>query len=97
MRYPFDSSYAHFYAKLADALARVTTPFVVMADNDDFFIPHGLERAVEFLLAHPDHVACGGQCAVFWIAGAHASTGTDTTYGEARRVESQQPVFFGCR
>ena len=58
-----------FYAKLADALSRVTTPFVVMADNDDLFIPEGLTRAVEFLSAHPDYVACGGQCAVFWIAG----------------------------
>lgn len=81
VRYPFDSSYAHFYAKLADALTRVTTPFVVMADNDDFFLPQALTRAVEFLMAHPDHVACGGQCAVFWIAGAPA--GGDTTYGEA--------------
>ena len=81
VRYPFDSSYARFYTKLADALARVTTPFVVMADNDDFFIPQALTRAVEFLLAHPDHVACGGQCAVFWIAGV--PTGADTTYGSA--------------
>ena len=39
--------------KLADALSRVTTPFVVMADNDDLFIPDGLTRAVEFLPAHP--------------------------------------------
>ena len=65
-----------FYAKLADALSRVTTPFVVMADNDDFFIPQGLTRAVEFLLAHPDHVACGGQCAMFWLgrtSGAQAT------------------------
>ena len=54
VRYPFDSSYADYYAKLADALSRVTTPFVVMADNDDLFIPDGLTRAVEFLRAHPD-------------------------------------------
>ncbi len=39
VRYPYDSTYADYYAKLADALSRVTTPFVVMADNDDFFIP----------------------------------------------------------
>ena len=68
VRYPYDCNYAAYYAKLADALSRVSTPFVVMADNDDFFIPQGLARAVEFLLAHPDHVACGGQCAMFWLA-----------------------------
>ena len=80
VRYPFDRDYAAFYTKLADALSRVTTPFVVMADNDDLFIPQGLTRAVEFLLANPDHVACGGQCAVFWIG---APTAGDTTYGDA--------------
>ena len=41
VRYPFDRTYADYYAKLADALSRVTTPFVVMADNDDLFIPRG--------------------------------------------------------
>jgi len=81
VRYPFDGSYTDFYAKLADALSRVTTPFVVMADNDDLFIPHGLESAVEFMLAHPDHVACGGQCALFWVAGSGTSMAADRTYG----------------
>src|SRR5690349_18578419 len=69
IRYPFDDSYARYYTKLADALSRVTTPFAVMADNDDFFIPEGLRSAVAFLEAHPDFVACGGQCAAFWMAG----------------------------
>jgi glycosyltransferase domain-containing protein len=82
IRYPFDSTYADYYAKLADALSRVTTPFVVMADNDDLFIPEGLARAVEFLLTHDDHVACGGQCAVFWVSGAGLSAPADTLYGD---------------
>ncbi len=82
VRYPYDSTYADYYAKLADALARVTTPFVVMADNDDLFIPDGLSRAVEFLRAHPGYVACGGQCAVFWLAGPGAAQG-DTIYGDS--------------
>ena len=69
IRYPFDDGYPRYYAKLADALSRVTTPFVVMADNDDFFLPEGLRSAVSFLQAHPDFVACGGQCAVFWMTG----------------------------
>ena len=84
VRYPYDSTYADYYTKLADALSRVTTPFVVMADNDDLFIPDGLSRAVEFLLAHPEYVACGGQCAVFWLAGPGAVQG-DAMYGD--RVE----------
>jgi len=53
-----------------------------MADNDDFFIRDGVTRALEFLATHPDHVACGGQCALFWVAGPAASQ-ADTTYGDA--------------
>jgi glycosyltransferase domain-containing protein len=82
VRYPYDTDYAAYYAKLADALSRVSTPFVVMADNDDFFIPQGLASAVEFLLAHPDHVACGGQCAMFWLGDAGESARTDAIYGD---------------
>ena len=82
VRYPLDRTYADYYTKLADALARVKTPFVVMADNDDLFIPEGLGRAVEFLAAHPEYVACGGQCAVFWLPSARPSDPADTVYGD---------------
>ena len=82
VRYPFDRSYADYYTKLADALGRVTTPFVVMADNDDLFIPEGLGRAVDFLAAHPGYVACGGQCAVFWLSSARTSVPVDAVYGD---------------
>ena len=85
VRYPFDRSYAEYYAKIADALSRVTTPYVVMADNDDLFIPEGLTRAVEFLVANPEYVACGGQCAVFWLANAGTAAEADSIYGD--RVE----------
>jgi glycosyltransferase domain-containing protein len=81
VRYPFDGAYQDFYAKLADALSRVTTPFVVLADNDDLFVPEGLRSAVDFLLAHPEYVACGGRCAVFWLGGADGGEGA--LYGEA--------------
>jgi len=67
VRYPYDNDYARYYAKLADALTRVTTPFVVLSDNDDFFMPQGLIAAVECLHDGPEFVACGGQCAVFWL------------------------------
>ena len=80
IRYPFDASYADYFAKIADALSRVTTPYVVMADNDDLFIPEGLTRAVEFLTANPAYVACGGQCAVFWLKNADADR--DPLYGD---------------
>lgn len=82
VRYPVDRTYADYYAKLADALSRVTTPFVVLADNDDLFIPDGLASAVQFLLEHPGHVACGGQCAVFWVTTAGPAVHADSGYGD---------------
>lgn len=73
VRYPVDVDYQTYYTKLADAAARVSTPFVVMVDNDDFVIPGGLRRAVQFLRDHPAYVACGGQCAAFWLRGVEAA------------------------
>ena len=85
VRYPYDRSYADYYAKLADALARVTTPFAVMADNDDLLIPGGLERAIDVLSSHAGYVACGGQCAVFWLSSEDASSPSGALFGD--RVE----------
>lgn len=82
VRYPFDADYGAYYAKIADALARVTTPFVVLADNDDLFVPGALRQAVEFLQAHPDHVACGGQTAVFWLGGRGGGPAASRPYGD---------------
>ncbi len=81
-RYPWDATYAHYYAKLADALARVTTPFVVLADNDDFFMINALNSAAQFLSDNPDYVACGGQCAVFWVAAPRPDGHDAAVYGE---------------
>jgi glycosyltransferase domain-containing protein len=82
LRYPVDETYADYYAKVADALSKVITPFVVLADNDDLFIPDGLTRAVQFLADHPDYVACGGQCAVFWLASGQPAA-QDPVYGDS--------------
>src|SRR5258708_8305960 len=75
IRYPYDRGYADYYAKIADALSRVRTPFVAMADNDDFFIVSGLEKAIRFLGDHPDHVACRGQSALFWVKPTERAAG----------------------
>src|SRR6267378_699054 len=42
VRYPYDADYARFYAKMTDALSRVTTPYVTVMDNDCFHIAEGL-------------------------------------------------------
>jgi glycosyltransferase domain-containing protein len=87
IRYPYDDSYARYYAKIADALSQVTTPFVAMADNDDLFVIDGVRAAAEFLRTHPDHLSCGGQSASFWVRSEEGKAG-DGVYGS--RVDWKQ-------
>lgn len=61
VRYPYDADLSAFYEKLVDAVGRVRTPYVVLADNDDFFSPAGLRLCIEHLDAHARHTACGGR------------------------------------
>jgi glycosyltransferase domain-containing protein len=65
IRYPNDTTYTQFYRKMADANRRVQTPYVMLADNDDFPCAAGIERAVAFLNANPDYSSCGGRVAGF--------------------------------
>jgi glycosyltransferase domain-containing protein len=60
IRYPDDLNLKHYYVKMADVLQRVRTPYVKIADNDDFLAPAGLECCVDFLDSHPDYVCCSG-------------------------------------
>lgn len=81
VRYEPDRNYAtDYWAKLADALSLVRTPFTALADNDDLFVANGVEQAVRFLADHPDYAACGGQCAVFWVTGDR-DNGNGACYG----------------
>jgi glycosyltransferase domain-containing protein len=60
IRYPDDTDFGRYFAKMTDALQRVQTPYVMLADNDDFLAFTGLERSIDFLDANPDYVCCGG-------------------------------------
>jgi glycosyltransferase domain-containing protein len=60
IRYPDDTDFGRFFAKLTDALQRVETPYAMVADNDDFLMLTGLERSLDFLDAHADYVCSGG-------------------------------------
>jgi glycosyltransferase domain-containing protein len=65
VRYPDDADFGHYFRKIADALHRVRTPYVMLADNDDFLVFTGLERSMDFLDAKLDYVCCGGGIAGF--------------------------------
>lgn len=67
VRYPDDTSFSRYFAKMHDAVRRVRTSYVMLADNDDFLAPAGIERAIEFLESHADYVCCGGGIAGFSV------------------------------
>jgi glycosyltransferase domain-containing protein len=67
VRYPDDLDYRHFFIKMADALQRVTTPYAMLADNDDFVAFAGTERSLDFLDANLDYICCGGGLAGFSV------------------------------
>jgi glycosyltransferase domain-containing protein len=60
VRYPDDTNLNRFYCKMADALARVRTPYAMLADNDDFMCASGTDRALDFLQGNEDYVAAAG-------------------------------------
>jgi glycosyltransferase domain-containing protein len=61
VRYPDDTGYSRYFTKMSDALGRVRTPYAMLADNDDFLGINGIEQALDFLDANPDHVGALGQ------------------------------------
>ena len=67
VRYPNDVDFSHFFAKMADALTRVRTPYAMLADNDDFLGFAGIERSLDFLESHTDYVASAGRIAGFSV------------------------------
>jgi glycosyltransferase domain-containing protein len=67
IRYPDDVDFSYYFAKMADVLTRVTTPYAMLVDNDDFLVSGGIERALDFLEANADHVCCGGRVAGFSV------------------------------
>lgn len=60
LRYPIDRDYTTYHRKFADAISKVSTPYVLLADNDDFFLLDPLPAFIAVLDAEADVVSCGG-------------------------------------
>lgn len=88
VQYPFDLTLTHYYEKVSDALSRIESPFVAIADNDDFYVVEGYRRAVGFLQNHPEYSSCRGEVGWFWIwpSVVDNQDGADNLYGEIIRI-----------
>ena len=67
IRYPYDRSMEIFYKKLCDVTDRVSTPYVLYADNDDFIILDKIDEYLDFLDRNINYVCCGGASAALSI------------------------------
>lgn len=85
VRYPDDANWSRYFAKMHDALRRVRTPYVMLADNDDFPAPAGIERCMDFLDSHSDYVCCSGGIAGFSLY-APPSALPDKLVGPVNRI-----------
>lgn len=60
-QYPYDATPREYFWKITDALERVTTPYVVLADDDDFWNVEGLRASIQFLENNSDFATCRGR------------------------------------
>lgn len=56
-----------FLDKIARGIDKVTTPYVMLADCDDFPIPAGINDSIAFLNGHPDFVCASGRVEGVWL------------------------------
>lgn len=61
IRYPYDIDLGAFYKKFVDVINRVETPYLLFADNDDFYLLDNIMSFINFLDENLDFVSCGGQ------------------------------------
>lgn len=64
-----DATYRDYFEKAVDVCRKVETPYVFRADNDDFILPSGLERALSHLRGNPELIWSGAQLLQFTIHG----------------------------
>jgi len=60
-KYPYDDSYSRYFNKLSNIIEKVSTPFIMLVDNDDFIVPSGIIKSINFLEKNPDYISCRGR------------------------------------
>jgi glycosyltransferase domain-containing protein len=79
-KFPYDTDYLVANKKIVHTFEQIKTKYSVVVDNDDFTIPEGLAKCVDFLEQHPDYVSCSGMIASLTIKHREAA---HIPYGKA--------------
>ena len=82
IRYPHDKDLTIFFQKTCDVLSRITTKYVLLASNDDFYVPESLSTAIKFLNENNDYVVARGDIYSFQIKPFGKEEEEEDVYGE---------------
>lgn len=92
LRYPYDKTLPHFYNKTVDILSKVTTPYALLASNDDFLFIEGLRSAIAFLEDNSDYISARGEIYDFSIRQTDFEQHMQYVFGPLV-IEKMQPYF----
>lgn len=74
IRYPFDKLIKDFYLKQIDVIEKVKTKYLILADNDDFYLLEKIPQLIDFLNKNSDYSGCRGSVAYLNLSYANKST-----------------------
>ena len=80
VRYPVDSGIEDFYKKLKSIISAVESRYLLLADNDDFYIVDYLWEMISFLDGNPDYACARSSTLYFWIS-QYRELFANTPYG----------------
>ena len=61
IRYPFDAVIEDYLVKLENVISRVDTEYILLADDDDFYLLERISEMTAFLDEHKDYVGVRGE------------------------------------
>ena len=67
IRYPYDADFDIFIKKLENVISIIKTDYILLADNDDFYILEKIPEFIEFLEKNSDYIGARGQLVDFEV------------------------------
>jgi hypothetical protein len=74
VRYPYDINIINYYKKLNNICEKVKTEYLLLADNDDFYLIDKIPEYINFLDSNPNYVGCRGASALFSLKSKKGET-----------------------
>lgn len=87
-----DSTHFKYINKIYKELKNVNTKFILLADNDDFYIKSMILRSICFLEKNKSYSSCGGNIFKFVSSEKYKGKITYTTFSKQNSFEDNSPT-----